>query len=305
MRKITAAVVLLIAATVWPVAEAAVRVWVSTTGIDNAECSLQNPCRNFNAAITAVSAGGEVVPLDSGGYGAFTVDKSVTVVVPGGIHAAIAPTSGTAITVNAGATDAVVLRGLYLNSHGATHGIEFDGGESLHVEKTVLNGFFTKGIVAERGSAFTISMFITDTTLRRCGTGIDAYNLNAAFPIHVFVHACRTENNFANGILANSNSRFTVTDTVSSNSSFGFRAVSLNGMPVRMTLEHCVAMSSSNAGVSAGHNSTVHVSNCTVTNGNIGFEVTGPGAVMETRENNTVRGNTTPVSGTLTPFSGI
>ena len=31
---------------------------------------MTQPCRNFNAAIGVVNAGGEVVALDSGGYGA-------------------------------------------------------------------------------------------------------------------------------------------------------------------------------------------------------------------------------------------
>ena len=45
-------------------------------------CSLTQPCRNFNAAIGVVNAGGEVVALDSGGYGATTISKAVTLTSP-------------------------------------------------------------------------------------------------------------------------------------------------------------------------------------------------------------------------------
>ena len=41
-------------------------------------CSVTQPCRNFNAAVGVVNAGGEVVALDSGGYGAVTISKAVT-----------------------------------------------------------------------------------------------------------------------------------------------------------------------------------------------------------------------------------
>jgi hypothetical protein len=97
-----------------------VRTWVSPAGVDTNPCTREQPCRNFGAAITVVAAGGEVVALESAGYGPVTITKSVTIVAPAGVHAAIAPTSGAAITVSAADSDHVVLRNLYLNSQGGT-----------------------------------------------------------------------------------------------------------------------------------------------------------------------------------------
>src|SRR5688572_6672741 len=57
----------------------AARTFVSTTGSDANPCTNTQPCRNFAAAIAKTNAGGEVVALSSGGYGPFTIDKSVTV----------------------------------------------------------------------------------------------------------------------------------------------------------------------------------------------------------------------------------
>ena len=83
-------------------------------------CSITQPCRNFNAAIGVVNAGGEVVALDSGGYGATTISKAVTLTGPTGVYVAItALTAGSsAITVSAASTDTVVLRGLTLTGLG-------------------------------------------------------------------------------------------------------------------------------------------------------------------------------------------
>jgi hypothetical protein len=110
--------------------------------VDNSQCSRSNPCRTFAAAIAAVNANGEVVVLNSAGYGPVTIDKAVTIVAPAAVHAAIAPTAGTAITVNApGST--VILKGLYLNSLGATEGVSVDSAAVVHIENLVVNGFGT------------------------------------------------------------------------------------------------------------------------------------------------------------------
>ena len=45
------------------------RTFVASTGDDGDPCSLSLPCRSFAAAILQTNAGGEVVVLDSGGYG--------------------------------------------------------------------------------------------------------------------------------------------------------------------------------------------------------------------------------------------
>src|SRR5437588_12677425 len=82
---------------------------VSLTGSDLATCTVPDPCRTFDVAISKTNAGGEVVVLSTAGYGPFTVTKSVSVISPPAYHAAMAPTAGAAITINtAGVT--VILR---------------------------------------------------------------------------------------------------------------------------------------------------------------------------------------------------
>src|SRR5215216_6654318 len=70
-------------------------------------CSVTQPCRNFNAAVGVVAAGGEVVALDSGGYGPVSIAKAVTLTGPTGGYVAItALNPGTAaVAVGAAGTD--------------------------------------------------------------------------------------------------------------------------------------------------------------------------------------------------------
>ena len=87
--------------------------WVSGVGDDVNPCTRTAPCKTFAGAISKTEEGGEIVALDSGGFGAVTITKAITIdarAVNGSILASL--TNG--INVNAGADDRVVLRGLDL-----------------------------------------------------------------------------------------------------------------------------------------------------------------------------------------------
>src|SRR5438128_12507761 len=91
---------------------AAQRTFVSGTGNDANACTHDLPCRSFAAAIAVTNPNGEVVAIDSAGYGPVTVTTSVTLVAPLGVHAGISVFSGDGVTINAAASDVVVLRNL-------------------------------------------------------------------------------------------------------------------------------------------------------------------------------------------------
>ena len=124
------------------------RVFVSVTGNDANPCTAGSPCKTFQAAHDAVLAGGEISVLDTGGYGTLVINKAVSIVAVG-VEASIAIPSGVnGITINAGATDKVSLRGLTLDGTGVGQtGIAFNSGFSLTVENCVVRNMTADGML--------------------------------------------------------------------------------------------------------------------------------------------------------------
>lgn len=138
-----AAVAAVLCLDVGPALAAGQRSFVSTSGVDNLACSIASTCRTFGAAVTATSAGGEVIVLDSGGYGPVTIAKSVSIIAPRGVYAGVSVTSGSGVTITTpAASDRVVLVGLAINNQGASgSGIDFIGAGRLEVARTRIAGF--------------------------------------------------------------------------------------------------------------------------------------------------------------------
>ena len=57
----------------------ATRTWVSGVGDDANPCSRTAPCKTFAGAISKTASSGEINCLDSGGFGAVTITKSMTI----------------------------------------------------------------------------------------------------------------------------------------------------------------------------------------------------------------------------------
>lgn len=137
---------------------AAQRTFVSAgTGTDANPCTRSAPCRSFTAALATTDPGGEVVVLDSGGYGPFTVSASATIDAPPGVAAAITVFSGTGITFSGGAGDRLALRGLQLTGLGGSMGVVFSMGAAVHLERVLATGF-TVGVQ----SGFSSGMLTVD-----------------------------------------------------------------------------------------------------------------------------------------------
>src|SRR2546423_7455269 len=100
----------------------ATRTWVSGVGDDVNPCSRTAPCKTFAGAISKTAEGGEIDPLDPGGYGAVTITKAMT--IDGGTGAGwasiLATGTANAINVNIVTGDhvddaVVILRNLTIN----------------------------------------------------------------------------------------------------------------------------------------------------------------------------------------------
>ena len=277
------------------------RTFVSGLGNDANPGTREQPKRTFASALPVTDAGGEVVVLDPAGFGSstLTIDKSVSIIVPAGIFGGIRVTSGNAITVAAGATDTVVLRGLTLNSGGGTtgSGIELQSGRALHVENCIINGFTGSGagILVPSSAGEGARLFVKDTICRGNHTGIRCQAGRAS------VDHVRLEQNVSVGLQASgSGTQVSIANSVASGNINGFTG----GTGAELNIEACLMANNNGSGIWSHTGATVRVSNSTVTNNGTGLRV-NPDSTLKSRGNNTVDGNTPNVNGTITPFSGM
>lgn len=150
-------------------APAVQRTFVASTGNDANPCSLTLPCRGFAAAVGAVGAGGEVIVLDSAGYGPFTVAKSVSIIAPAGVYAGVTVFAGDGVVVNAGANDKVVLRGLTINGQGGNRGIHVAAGGEVHIEQCIATNLLSHGINVGLDIGQTTQVHIRGAVIRDNG----------------------------------------------------------------------------------------------------------------------------------------
>jgi hypothetical protein len=148
-----AALALLAAA---PEAAAIGRTFVASFGNDSNPCSLPLPCRGFTAALALTDPDGEIVALDSAGYGAVTIGKSVSIIVPPGIYAGVSVSSGDGITV-VGIGIVVTVQGLTINGQGGMHGVRFVQGSRLNVANCQINGMNGNGVRVEGAGNVVVS----------------------------------------------------------------------------------------------------------------------------------------------------
>src|SRR5262245_35831283 len=114
------------------------RTFVSAaTGNDANNCDRPTPCRTFQVAHNTTLANGEITVLDPGGYGAVTITKTISIINDGvGEDGALVSGGANGITISAGPSDAVSLRGLTVKGigFGGGNGIVFNSGRSLTIE---------------------------------------------------------------------------------------------------------------------------------------------------------------------------
>jgi hypothetical protein len=276
------------------------RTFVSGLGNDVIPCSRTAPCRTFGFAIGQTNAGGEVVALDSAGYGPFIISKPITVEASPGAYAGITVFSGDGILVSAGPSDVVILRGITLNSQGGTHGIDFGSAGVLHVESCVINGFSGDGISLSGPAQY----YVKDTIIRNnTGSGIEVSGPSASVSIdHV-----RIEGN-GGGVFVREGGKASISNSVlSGNVAQALEALaSGSGTMAELNVESC-RVANNGTGVFAsgagGGVGTIRLSNSTVTDNGTGVQqaVTG---VLLSRTNNTIEGNTVAdAMGTIGPYT--
>src|SRR5665213_1111585 len=105
---------------VTPAFAQATHTWVSGVGDDANPCSRTAPCKTFAGAISKTAISGAISVLDPGGFGAVTITKAISIINDYSGEGEILASGTYGITVNAGATDTVILRGLVIDGAGQT-----------------------------------------------------------------------------------------------------------------------------------------------------------------------------------------
>lgn len=180
-RLIRFIVVAALVAAAAPAHATAQRTFVASNGSDANACSLLSPCRSFNAAIANTTAGGEVVILDTAGYGPMFIDRSIKVIGPSGVYGGISVLGGisgitTGVVINApGAT--VTLRGLDISGvpGGAplpSVGIDIQDAKAVHIERSSIGNFTQDSSACIRATSpgGQRKLFLVDSFLRECRT---------------------------------------------------------------------------------------------------------------------------------------
>ncbi|MEP6899155.1 MAG: hypothetical protein ABI870_11540 [Rhodanobacter sp.] len=141
----------------------ATRTWVSGVGDDANPCSRTAPCKTFAGAISKTAAGGEINALDPGGYGALTITKAIT--INGGGQLASVLVSGTnGMTINAAATDTVILRGIEFSGIGAgLDGVQIKSAGNVVIDHCTFQGFTHNNIELSITSAGYV--LVQDSTI--------------------------------------------------------------------------------------------------------------------------------------------
>ena len=257
---------------------------VSAKGLDTNPCTVAQPCRSFAYVLTQTNAHGEIVALDSGGFGPVVVDRSVTIEAAPGVYAGITATAfgSNAIDIQLPAPGRVVIRGLTLKNAGASKGIVFGaGGGMLHVENCIFDGF--AGSNGEGVLTF-FDAVISNSVFRNCGEGITVDNAGA--PVHAVVDSCTFRDLGGQAVFAFRNAVVTVRNSVASvGVNYGFSAATGNVM----NLENCSATGFGIAGVSSHGTGILRISNVYSTDNLNGLFSNG---IVETWGNNRIQGNT-------------
>jgi len=282
------------------IAKAQQRVFVSAaTGNDANACSVTAPCRSFSRAMTVVSLGGEILALDSGGFGPVSVASSVSIVAPLGVEGSI--TQGTAgqdaITINAPGAN-VVLRGLGLFGLGTGQdGIGVFAAATVSIQSCNISGFSGNGISVTVSNPAAISII---DTVASSNVSNGAYFIAGGNDYALFtIDHCRFLDNAFSGVNSFQGGHGTVHNTLTTGGLYGIVAQTVApGQTATVTIEDCVVTRASIIGIGdAGDGSTgvefMYVSNTLVTqNANGVSNFSDANAHILSRSDNTVIDNT-------------
>lgn len=267
---------------------------MSGVGDDVNPCSRTAPCKTFAGAISKTAAGGEINVLDPGGYGAVTITKSMTI-DGGGQFASILVSGTNGITVNAGATDTVVLRNLSINGIGSgISGVNFVAGKSLVVEHCAITGFTFRGISVATSTVNSRTMISDTIIVGGTNNGI-IVNPPSGITAHVVLDNVRVAHHTGTAVGSTAGGMVTIRNSDLTQS--GAAAVVSSGANFSL---HDTMISGSHIGIQLLSSGTASLDNVTVTHNGTGLDTAG--GTLLSYGNNQIVGNGAnngPVSGLI------
>jgi hypothetical protein len=289
------------------------RVFVASTGMDTSTCPRTAPCRTFAYAMTQVAAGGEVVALDTAGYGTVTIPFSVSVYGAPGVVASVTASGGNGIAISAGASDIVSLRNLFVNANGQL-GINFNTGHLLILEdSTVANGGDTGYGLGAWSSSPNPSVVVNNCRFVNDSIAINSGEASATNMLLLTVKGSLFASGRSNGegVWIGSGVRGTVTDSTFIQNDSGITAVPnsvTSSASCEVSVERSTFMGNNTAlyayGMSTG-TGTIRADHCLIIGNSFAAYAGAGGAVLtrvdlagnatNTAEANTI-GNTFPGS---------
>ena len=297
------AIVATVATGVAPAEAQLARTYVSSLGNDANDCNRLTPCRTFQGAHDKTLANGEITVLDPGGYGAVTITKAISIVNDGAGEAGILVSGGgTAITINAAASDPVSIRGLTIKGigFGGGNGVVFNSGLSLSIENSVVRGVTGNGIHFR--SSTNSSLSVTNTLVADNGNNGIRVNQFDPGAVTATFNRVQAYNNVAGGISVtgfdgNGGGRITATATDciavgnGPHGEAGFQATSTGGPSTFMVVRSLAANNGTGMKADAASGAaTLWVSQSTLTGNVTSWSTSGTG-VLRSYGNNNIDGN--------------
>ena len=290
----------------------ATRTWVSGVGDDANPCSRVAPCKTFAGAISKTTVAGEINCIDSGGFGAVTITKSISIYNEGVGEAGVLVSGTNGIVISVGPTDVVNLRGLVID--GITTGLSGvlilgDTGR-VSIENCVIQGMASSsagfGInVAPNGTnGGTTDIEVANTSIRNNLTGIIAKPAGGA-TVRLSINHSQINNNQGGGVRADGTGGGTVfvsvsDSSVSHNGANGVNAVSGPGKAVVNLTRDIIAQNSTGiqSNASGGNQAIVNVHASTIENNASALNSVGGGSLNSSGDNLVIGNGGTGFNGT-------
>jgi len=316
-----------VALTTAPAQAQVLRTWVSGNGDDsNKQCSRTAPCKTFAGAVSKTAAGGEINCIDAGGYGAVTISKSL-IIDCSNTEGGISVGGSNGITVSAGRSDVVVLRGLDISGQlrelnpifqnptppPGVNGIVFNTGAVLHVEKCRIRQLqtispFPVGFGILFQPAGGSELYVTDTIFTSNGSasvgGAIMIRPSGAGSAKVAINRVDANHNntgiTADGGSTTGTTTITVRDSMSAGALLtGYSVVTpaAGGGTTILTLDHSSSLNNATGIHSDGPKSLIVVTASTIVGNTTGLSATNGGQVL-TYQNNFFNANS--ANGTAT-----